>query len=92
MEIYTDVIVQLLYDLDNEDEEFIMREEIGKLIQQDTSENVWPPWPWPPWDGDDDDDKLPKPKPGPRKPDTPDVQAKKVVEFEKKIADASLDT
>ena len=61
------------------------------FVQQDSSENVWPPWPWPPWDGDDGDDKTPKPKPGPGRPDPADVQAKKVVAFEKKLAAASLD-
>ena len=49
---------------------------------------MWPPWPWPPW-GDDDDDKQKKsPK---NKTEKAYKLAKKVLRFEKKIADASLD-
>ena len=50
----------------------------------------WPPWPWPPWGGDDggDDDKGGKRL---NKSERAKARAKKVVEFEKRIANASLD-
>ena len=59
------------------------------ILVQDTEEKVkvWPPWPWPPW-GDDDDDKD---KPGPNKTERARILAGKVVRFETRIADASLD-
>lgn len=54
------------------------------------SQRIWPPWPWPPWDGDDDsgggggEDEPPKHR---------DIRglAQKVVEFESRMARASLD-
>jgi endothelin-converting enzyme len=55
-------------------------------VQQDGSENVWPPWPWPPW-GDGDDDDTPKPD----KPESAHELATKVLKFESQIANASLD-
>ena len=53
---------------------------------------VWPPWPWPPWgdDNDDDDDKD-KGKPKVNKTLEAHKLAKAVVEFEAKLANASLD-
>ncbi|KDQ60672.1 hypothetical protein JAAARDRAFT_708451 [Jaapia argillacea MUCL 33604] len=58
----------------------------------------WPPWPWPPWGGDEDGggddgggggggggkDKL-------NRTERAKVESKKVLEFEKKVAAASLD-
>ncbi|KIJ23039.1 hypothetical protein M422DRAFT_81961, partial [Sphaerobolus stellatus SS14] len=54
-------------------------------LNENSEENVqyWPPFPWPPWGGDDDD-KKPQYK-------TPAELAKAVVEFEGKIAIATLD-
>lgn len=54
------------------------------------SQRMWPPWPWPPWDGDDDsgggggEDEPPKHR---------DIHklAKNIVEFESRMARASLD-
>jgi hypothetical protein len=52
--------------------------------------NTWPPWPWPPWDGEDDgeDDGG-----GKRVNKTLRAHklAKKIVKFERKLAQASLD-
>lgn len=55
---------------------------------------VWPPWPWPPWDPEDPDDPD---HPG-RKPQKPINRTKEahqlaidIIEFEKKIANVSLD-
>ncbi|KAF8522224.1 Metalloprotease [Hysterangium stoloniferum] len=49
----------------------------------------WPPYPWPPWGGHDDDhdddDKKPEPKKSPKE------LADAVVQFERQIANASLD-
>jgi endothelin-converting enzyme len=85
--IYQDVIERLLSALAEEDEnEDLTEKNTNILMQQDDSENVWPPWPWPPW-GDDDDDKTPKPP----KPESPLELAKKVLKFESQIANASLD-
>lgn len=55
---------------------------------QDTDEKVtvWPPWPWPPWGDDDNDDKDKL-----NKTERARILAKKVVKFESRIADASLD-
>lgn len=49
---------------------------------------MWPPWPWPPWDGDDDGDGGDNEPPKRR-----DIRklAKKVVDFESNMAEASLD-
>jgi endothelin-converting enzyme len=57
------------------------------LVSNEDSETVWPPWPWPPWDGDDDDDKD---DPGHRPKNATEL-AEEVVEFEWKLARASLD-
>jgi endothelin-converting enzyme len=57
------------------------------LVNNENSETVWPPWPWPPWDGDDDDDTD---RPGHR-PKNATQLAEEVVEFEWKLARASLD-
>jgi endothelin-converting enzyme len=54
------------------------------LVNNEDSE-TWPPWPWPPWDGDDDNHG---PKHGPR---NATELAAEVVEFEWKLARASLD-
>ena len=45
----------------------------------------WPPWPWPPWgdDGDKDGEK--------NKTERAKEAAKSVIDFEKRVADASLD-
>jgi endothelin-converting enzyme len=73
----------------NDELDFIQHDQQKKLT---VKEGMWPPWPWPPWDGDDDgggnggggEDEPPKRR---------DMHglAKKVIEFESKIAKASLD-
>lgn len=90
--IYQDVIERLLFTLDEEDEDDDLSKKITEpLVQQDASENVWPPWPWPPWDGDGDDDGGDK-KPVPRnRTERAHALAKNVLDFESDIADASLD-
>jgi endothelin-converting enzyme len=74
-----------LYILDEDEDESQWPEgEDG----EDGESNSWPPWPWPPW-GDDDDGKG---KGGKKRRDVRAREAAKaVVEFEKRVADASLD-
>ncbi|KAL1758319.1 hypothetical protein FB107DRAFT_258860 [Schizophyllum commune] len=62
----------------------------GLVINEDTEENVWPPWPWPPW-GDDDDGKGDDDKEKPKNSKVARKLAKKVVKFERKLAKISLD-
>ena len=62
----------------------------GLVINEDTEENVWPPWPWPPW-GDDDDGKDDDDKEKPKNSKVARKLAKKVVKFERKLAKISLD-
>jgi len=61
----------------------------SKMTVQDTEkeQKLWPPWPWPPW-GDDDNDGKKAPL---NKTEHAKRLAKKVVKFEQKIANASLD-
>ena len=62
----------------------------GLVINENTEENVWPPWPWPPW-GDDDDGKGDDDKEKPKNSKVARKLAKKVVKFERKLAKISLD-
>jgi endothelin-converting enzyme len=84
-DVYRDVIERLLSTLAEDDNGDVTTIMTDTLVQQDNSENAWPPWPWPPW-GDDDDGEAPKPK-----PESPHILARKVLEFESRIAEASLD-
>lgn len=86
MDIYTKVIERLLVALPEEtDEDPKQRRSTSPAFVNNADPEVWPPWPWPPW-GDDPKNKKPKNKTlGVRK------LAKAVVEFEAKLANASLD-
>lgn len=68
-------------NLDEEEDEAIF---LGEDWQP--RPDVWPPWPWPPW-GDDDDDKNKKKDKYTRARDG----ARDIIEFERRIANASLD-
>ena len=58
-------------------------------FDEDAQAKFWPPVPWPPWGGDDDDnDGGGKPDDGAKKARE---LAEKVVAFERKLAQASLD-
>ncbi|KAF5373184.1 hypothetical protein D9758_001653 [Tetrapyrgos nigripes] len=88
-EMYQDVLTRLILSVAEAEEKTLrQKEEMSTLSFTAQSENVWPPWPWPPWggDGDDGDDD---------KPENQTVKAyklaKKVLQFETKLADASLD-
>jgi endothelin-converting enzyme len=69
------------------DEEDLQKKAFDNLVVNEEAIQFWPPWPWPPWDGDDDDGhKTPK---DPKK--TICELAKKVIHFEQRLAEASLD-
>jgi endothelin-converting enzyme len=88
MKLYQDVIEKLLttiYEAEDEEEDEnqstisrIFKKPVFRVLEETT----WPPWPWPPWGGDDE-------------PKTPVERAtghaKKVVEFERTLAKATLD-
>ena len=90
MDLYREVLERLLLTLDDEEDKLqsadVKLEQNPGLVVHEERLRVWPPWPWPPW-GDDDD--------GEDKPENRTTRAKKlskaVIEFEKKIANASLD-
>ncbi|KAF9453276.1 zincin [Macrolepiota fuliginosa MF-IS2] len=92
--LYQTVVERFLTILDDgDDEEDEIQVDNAKQTSfsiKEKTQRMWPPWPWPPWDGDDDggggdgDDKPPKHR---------DIHklAEKVVDFERKMAKASLD-
>ena len=89
MSLYQKVLERLLITIaEGESEELVgasqVLEPMGLTVNEDRL-RVWPPWPWPPW-GDDDDDKKP-----PSKSEWAKEAAEGVVEFEYRIANASLD-
>lgn len=95
MELYTSVLERLIIALADEDDNLAgsaLPNAAEGLVVHEERLRVWPPWPWPPWDPEDPDhpgdgdDKKPinRTKEAPR-------LAKEIVEFEKKLANASLD-
>ena len=84
--MYTETLAKLIFALDDVKSEAKID---VKMAVQDTEQQqkLWPPWPWPPW-GDDDNDKKREPL---NKTEHAKRLAKKVVKFEQKIANASLD-
>ena len=69
-------------------QENLLRSDSPVLFSNEDPDN-WPPWPWPPWEGDgdgnDDEDD------GGDKRGRAHELAKKVVNFERKLAQVSLD-
>jgi endothelin-converting enzyme len=63
------------------------------ILASNEDPSAWPPRPWPPWDGDDDGDEDDDDGGGGRVNKTLGAHelAKKIVEFERKLAQASLD-
>ncbi|KAH9901083.1 Metalloprotease [Cubamyces lactineus] len=86
VDLYQTVLERLLYTLDDEDEERLETDKPSGLVVHEERLRVWPPWPWPPWgdDGNNDDKPL-------NRSERAKKHAKEIVEFEKKIANASLD-
>ncbi|KAF5358499.1 hypothetical protein D9756_001692 [Leucocoprinus leucothites] len=92
--LYQTVVERLLTILDDGSD---LDDELGlaqddkqtRFSTKEKTQRIWPPWPWPPWDGDDDGGDGGEDEP-PRHRDIHGL-AKKVVEFESKMAQASLD-
>ncbi|KAF9052689.1 hypothetical protein BJ165DRAFT_1413126 [Panaeolus papilionaceus] len=82
-----DTVEQLLLALDQSDDipDQTHNPRSPPVLANNDDSNVWPPWPWPPWGGDDDDDKPLN------RTQRIHKLAKRVVEFEQKLARASLD-
>ncbi|KAI0818519.1 metalloprotease [Irpex lacteus] len=97
VEVYTSVLERLLIAIADEDEKLQLNElesDGNAFTVHEDRLRVWPPWPWPPWDPEDPDDPD---HPG-RKPQKPINRTKEahqlaidIIEFEKKIANVSLD-
>jgi endothelin-converting enzyme len=83
-ELYSSVLERLLLIHYEAQTENVFR----ALVNNDDSENSWPPWPWPPWGDDDDGGDDDGPRDHPRNATT---LAEEVVKFERKLAQASLD-
>ncbi|KAI0647206.1 Metalloprotease [Trametes meyenii] len=85
VELYENVLERLLLSLDDE-EETLQPKQFSKLVVHEERLRVWPPWPWPPWGDDDDgkDDPV-------NRTERAHKLANNIIEFEKKIANASLD-
>ena len=83
-ELYSSVLERLLLIHYEAQKENVSR----TLVNNQDSENTWPPWPWPPWDDDGDggDDDGPKDR-----PKNATTLAEEVVKLERKLAQASLD-
>ncbi|CAK5279362.1 unnamed protein product [Mycena citricolor] len=79
VEVYQGVVERLLFTLSEEEEK------LQALRSSVLVENApWPSWPWPPWDDEPEEKK-------PNRSDIAHQMAKKVIAFETKIANASLD-
>lgn len=86
--VYKDVVERLLLVLTEEEEKDISQS--SPVLVDNDDDTVWPPWPWPPWGDDDDDGHKGDDKGGNRSQEIR-ILAKKVVAFESKLAQASLD-
>ncbi|KAK7023952.1 Endothelin-converting enzyme 1 [Favolaschia claudopus] len=84
VQIYQDVAERLFFTLSDEEEKLLLRSSTPTLVE---NAEAWPSWPWPPWDPEDDDDKDEKPN----RTEAAHKLAKQVVEFETRIANATLD-
>ncbi|KAJ3560525.1 hypothetical protein NP233_g10783 [Leucocoprinus birnbaumii] len=95
MTLYQSVVERLLTVLDSasdkgDEPEKSQDDKQASFSIKEKTQRVWPPWPWPPWDGDDGGDHGGG---GHRPPKDRDIRAlaKKVVQFESRMAQASLD-
>ena len=91
MELYQSVLERLIVATADEDEDLYLFAPTGLAVHEERL-RVWPPWPWPPWDPQDPDEPGDggDHKPINRTKEAPKL-AKQIVEFEKKVANASLD-
>lgn len=82
LEVYQSVVERLLFTL-SEEEEKLQRQATPTLVD---NTDPWPRWPWPPYPDDDDDEDE-----KPNRTETAHKLAKKVIKFETRLANASLD-
>ncbi|KAK7449695.1 hypothetical protein VKT23_013168 [Stygiomarasmius scandens] len=88
-DVYQEVLARLILAVvEAEEESLHQKQEMSTLTFTAQGENAWPPWPWPPWGGEGDDDGGDKPE---NQSEKAYELAKKVLQFETKLADASLD-
>jgi len=88
VDAYTQVVERMLVALAEETEKDPkQRRFTSSTFVNNADAKFWPPWPWPPW-GDEKDPEKEKPK---NKTLGASKLAKAVVEFEAKLANASLD-
>jgi hypothetical protein len=73
-------------------QERLLRKDSPVLASNEDSD-TWPPWPWPPWEGDGDGDEDEDDGGSKRGNKTLRAHelAEKIVKFERKLAQASLD-
>ena len=90
VDLYQETLAKFIEALDETPERSVEKE-LEPASDTEEKQKVWPPWPWPPW-GDDDNDGHHggDGQPG-NKSERAQELAKKVVKFEKQIANASLD-
>jgi endothelin-converting enzyme len=81
-ELYQSVLERLLLTLDEKAKERLPKNS-QVLVEGQSNQDIWPPWPWPPWDGENEDKRPPAER-------AHDL-AKGVIKFESQIANASLD-
>ncbi|KZT28481.1 metalloprotease [Neolentinus lepideus HHB14362 ss-1] len=99
-ELYNDVLERLLVTIAEEQEysegsslsgASIGDRGVSELLLSEDKYKWWPPWPWPPWGGDGDDDGGDDDEDPEDKYERAHRLAKAVVDFEWKLANASLD-
>ena len=97
-DLYRNTLERLLITLAEKEEALVAEEQLmdpSALTVHEERLRVWPPWPWPPWEGDDDDDDDGGDDDDHRKPGNRTERARKlaknIINFEKKIANISLD-
>lgn len=91
LDMYRTTVETLLVSLLDEDQ--ISAGYSNSLFTTNADSESWPGWPWPPWGGDDDDDDDGSGRDHEPVNHTHQAQrlAKHIIEFEKKLASASLD-
>ena len=91
VELYQTVLERLIIATADEEDDLSSLSSTSLAVHEERL-RVWPPWPWPPWDPEDPDEPGDG---GEHKPINRTKEASKlaeeIIEFEKKIANASLD-
>ncbi|KAF7359341.1 Endothelin-converting enzyme 1 [Mycena sanguinolenta] len=81
VQVYQNIVARLLYTL-SEEEEKLQQNPTPSFTEND---RTWPSWPWPPWDTPEDEEEKPN------RTEIAHKLAKKVVKFETRLANATLD-